>query len=113
MEFLDALFDAWRFFLIVSVALAGVLAFIGYQIGGPAGDHVGIAIGAFPGGFCLVGELATAFRLRWARRARRLAGYEDTSEPASHMLTGRVNDGGFILQLFGGSIATVLALALM
>jgi hypothetical protein len=112
--FLEALFDAWRSFLFLSACLMGALAFIGYQIGGDAGDHRGLAIGAFLVGFCLVGEFGTAFRLRWARRARRHAGFESTvNERASRpMLAGRVNDGGVILQLFGGFIASVIALSL-
>jgi hypothetical protein len=112
--YLDALFGAWGEFAAVSVAFMVALAFTGDQIGGNAGNVWGLVIGAFPVGFCLAGEFDASWRLKYARRARRLAGPESAiSERASRLIgTARANDGGVILQLLGGLIASALALGL-
>lgn len=107
--FLDALFGAWRFFLFLSGVLMVGLAFTLNEIAGNTGNVWGITIGVFPMGFCLVGELVTAFRLKGARRSRRLAGFENiVSEASRPMLTGRVNDVGFVLQVFGAFLASLV-----
>jgi len=109
--FLDALFGAWGVFFGVSLTLMVALAFTGDQIAGDAGNVWGLAIGAFPVGFCLVGEFVTSWRLKCARRARRFARSDSAVDKRALDLIrkARANDGGQVLQVFGGIIASVLA----
>jgi hypothetical protein len=112
--YFDALFGAWGEFAAVSVAFMVALAFTGDQIDGNTGNIWGLAIGAFLVGFCLAGEFDASWRLKYARRARRLVGDETADrERASRLIgTARANHGGVILQFLGGLIAVALAVGL-
>lgn len=112
-NYLESLFDAWRVWLVASLVLMFIAALAGNHFAGNVGNDIGVDLGGFLAGFCIVGELDAAWRVNRARRASYIAPIESERSivhAARLVHQARTNDAVILLQLIGGLIWLLLAI---